>query len=221
MFWSDSMITLGWIRSGSARLKTFVANRINKILELTEDRQWRHIASEDNPADLLSRGMSATKLADCALWWHGPPWLKSAQTEWPRINPNQDSTQIGIDDEMRHLHCRVLLVSEDARCWILERYSSYTRLVRVLTYVNRFIHNCRIKKPDRLVDLISYAELSKGIIYASVWSLGAVLEIHRNLQEIDVGVNSMMHPGLTSSKGGECSGYAKQFNPSSATKEQL
>ncbi|KAM8701717.1 hypothetical protein ACLKA7_000073 [Drosophila subpalustris] len=313
MFWSDSMITLGWIRSGSARLKTFVANRINKILELTEDRQWRHIASEDNPADLLSRGMSATKLADCALWWHGPPWLKSAQTEWPRINPNQDSTQIGKDDEIRNLHCSVLVVSEDARCWILERYSSYTRLVRVLTYVNRFIHNCRIKKPDRLVDLISYAELSKGIIYAvrltqmsafpaewkalsggqslakdssllslnpyfdlkekvirlggrlrdallpenekhpyilpykhhvtdlvirhshastlhggtaltlnfSVWSLGAVLEIHRNLQEIDVGVNSMMHPGLTSSKGGECSGYAKQFNPSSATREQL
>ncbi|KAL7724362.1 hypothetical protein ACLKA6_005826 [Drosophila palustris] len=165
MFWSDSMITLGWIRSGSVRLKTFVANRINKILELTEDRQWRHIASEDNPADFLSRGMSATKLADCALWWHGPPWLKSAQTEWPRINPNQDSTQIGIDDEMRNLH-GVLLVSEDARCWILERYSSYIRLVRVLTYVNRFIHNCRIKKPDRLVDLISYAELSKGIIYA-------------------------------------------------------
>ncbi|KAL7723919.1 hypothetical protein ACLKA6_015870 [Drosophila palustris] len=51
--------------------------------------------------------------------------------------------------------------------------------------------------------------------------LCAVLEIHRNLQEIDVGVNLMMHPGLTSSKGGECSGYAKQFNPSSATREQL
>ncbi|KAL7732909.1 hypothetical protein ACLKA6_006030 [Drosophila palustris] len=32
MFCSDSVITLGWIRSGSARLKTFVANRINKIL---------------------------------------------------------------------------------------------------------------------------------------------------------------------------------------------
>lgn len=48
-----------------------------------------------------------------------------------------------------------------------------------------------------------------------------MLEIHRNLQEIDVGVNLMMHPGLTSLKGGECSGYAKQFNPSSAKREQL
>jgi len=42
------MITLGWIRNGADRLKTFVANRINKILEVTEERQWCHVASVDN-----------------------------------------------------------------------------------------------------------------------------------------------------------------------------
>lgn len=29
----------------------------------------------------------------CGL--RSPPWLKSAQTEWPKTNPNQDSMQIG------------------------------------------------------------------------------------------------------------------------------
>ncbi|GFV48730.1 integrase catalytic domain-containing protein [Trichonephila clavipes] len=52
--WSDSMIVLSWIRKESYQLKTFVANRITTIQEMTSSEQWRYVATEDNPADFVS-----------------------------------------------------------------------------------------------------------------------------------------------------------------------
>ncbi|GFV17669.1 integrase catalytic domain-containing protein [Trichonephila clavipes] len=76
--WSDSMIVLSWIRKESY-LKTFVANRIATIQEMTSSEQWRYVATEDNPADFVSRGMDSLKLKTCELWWNGPKFLMSNQ----------------------------------------------------------------------------------------------------------------------------------------------
>ncbi|GFV48488.1 integrase catalytic domain-containing protein [Trichonephila clavipes] len=77
--WSDSMIVLSWIRKESYELKTFVANRIATIQEMTSSEQWRYVATEDNPADFVSRGMDSLKLKTCELWWNGPKFLMSNQ----------------------------------------------------------------------------------------------------------------------------------------------
>ncbi|GFV70667.1 integrase catalytic domain-containing protein [Trichonephila clavipes] len=53
-FWSDSTIVISWIHR---ELKTFVANRVSKIHQLSSRDQWHHIASEQNHADVLSRGL--------------------------------------------------------------------------------------------------------------------------------------------------------------------
>ncbi|GFW59358.1 integrase catalytic domain-containing protein [Trichonephila clavipes] len=76
---SDSMIVLSWIRKESYRLKTFVANRIATIQEMTSSEQWRYVATEDNPANFVSRGMDSLKLKTCELWWNGPKFLMSNQ----------------------------------------------------------------------------------------------------------------------------------------------
>ncbi|GFT83134.1 uncharacterized protein TNCV_629571 [Trichonephila clavipes] len=77
--WSDSMIVLSWIRKESYQLKTFVANRIATIQEMTSSEQWRYVATEDNPADFVSRGMDSLKLKTCELWWNGSKFLMSNQ----------------------------------------------------------------------------------------------------------------------------------------------
>ncbi|GFV72620.1 integrase catalytic domain-containing protein [Trichonephila clavipes] len=77
--WSDSMIVLSWIRKESYQLKTFVANRIATIQEMTSSEQWRYVATEDNPADFVSRGMDSLKLKTCELWWNDPKFLMSNQ----------------------------------------------------------------------------------------------------------------------------------------------
>ncbi|GFW92516.1 integrase_H2C2 domain-containing protein [Trichonephila clavipes] len=54
-FCSDSTIVISWIHRESRELKTFVANRVSKIHQLSSRDQWHHIASEQNPSDVLSR----------------------------------------------------------------------------------------------------------------------------------------------------------------------
>ena len=82
-FWTDSQNVLGWIRNASRHFKPFVANRVGKIHRVTEPSQWQHVATKSNPADLLTRGLTATQLAECDLWWNGPPFLVEPGDAWP------------------------------------------------------------------------------------------------------------------------------------------
>ncbi|GFS73490.1 integrase catalytic domain-containing protein [Trichonephila clavipes] len=72
---SGESIVLAWIKKPLAQLKTFVRNRVSIIQELTESDFWKHVNSENNPADILSRGISTDKIQHCELWWFGPPFL--------------------------------------------------------------------------------------------------------------------------------------------------
>ncbi|XP_036149069.1 uncharacterized protein LOC105830757 [Monomorium pharaonis] len=61
-YWSHSTIVLNWIQTQPSKLRVFVANRIAEIQELTDIRDWRHVPTEENPADLLSRGVFPKQL---------------------------------------------------------------------------------------------------------------------------------------------------------------
>ncbi|XP_029171118.1 uncharacterized protein LOC114940560 [Nylanderia fulva] len=60
--WTDSTVTLGWIRGHPARWTTFVANRVAEIHRENQDAKWRHVPGRDNPADCASRGVSPREL---------------------------------------------------------------------------------------------------------------------------------------------------------------
>ncbi|GFS57019.1 uncharacterized protein TNCV_4238131 [Trichonephila clavipes] len=60
--WSDSMIVLAWLRKEPMALKTLVQNRVAKIQELYPNQLWRHVPSDQNPADLVSCGVDPDKL---------------------------------------------------------------------------------------------------------------------------------------------------------------
>ena len=87
--WLDSTVALHWIR-GSGKFKQFVGNRVRKIREKDYIR-WRHVPSQDNPADLGSRGGHVDS-ANC-LWWKGPDWLVTEENWPPEIvtSPSKDS----------------------------------------------------------------------------------------------------------------------------------
>ena len=82
--WSDSSVCLCWIQTPPNTLQTFVGNRVSQIQSVTSPEQWNHVDTRDNPADVLSRGISPTKLNDCELWWKGPRWLSFPQSDWPK-----------------------------------------------------------------------------------------------------------------------------------------
>ena len=77
--WLDNTVALHWIRGGGSAYKQFVANRVNKIRE-KEYIQWRQVGTDQNPADIGSRGCQADKLSE--LWFKGPEWLTECDL-WP------------------------------------------------------------------------------------------------------------------------------------------
>ncbi|XP_035207708.1 uncharacterized protein LOC118182471 [Stegodyphus dumicola] len=68
-FWSDSKVTLYWIKGSSRRWKSFVQNRVDEIQKLTNPDSWFYCSTKDNPADLLTRGVSASSLVNNSKWW--------------------------------------------------------------------------------------------------------------------------------------------------------
>ena len=58
--WSDSAVVLCWINTAPSRLKTYIANRVREICNLVPPEQWRYVATYENPADHISRGLSST-----------------------------------------------------------------------------------------------------------------------------------------------------------------
>ena len=82
-FWCDSMNVLWWIRGRGRQFKPFVANRIGEIQRHTDPEQWQYVSTNVNPADHLSRGMTAAKLIEETSWWKGPAFLYEPETCWP------------------------------------------------------------------------------------------------------------------------------------------
>ncbi|XP_062709141.1 uncharacterized protein LOC134288394 [Aedes albopictus] len=47
--WTDSTIVLDWLAATPSSWKTFMANRVAEIQELTTHAVWNHVPSKDNP----------------------------------------------------------------------------------------------------------------------------------------------------------------------------
>ena len=71
-FWSDSQIVLHWL-STTKKLKKFVAYRVSEINTLTNTNTWKYCPTHDNPADLLTRGVSANVFMKSSIWQTGGP----------------------------------------------------------------------------------------------------------------------------------------------------
>ena len=97
--WSDSQNVLWWIHGHSRDFKLFVANRVGEIQTSTNPEQWRYLPTSLNPADILSRGMTAADLAKCDRWWKGPEFLRKPEEAWPTKVIKDNNT--GYDEMKR------------------------------------------------------------------------------------------------------------------------
>ncbi|CAK9834544.1 hypothetical protein ANTRET_LOCUS11060 [Anthophora retusa] len=138
-YWCDSTIVLAWISSPSKQWKTFVANRVAEIQRLSQGK-WSHVASSENPADIISRGISPSSLVNNHLWWNGPYWLQEGISKPCLDIHNQLSTE-SVSQEFRISCLATSVINTD----IFNQFSCYSRLTRVIAYCLRFINNVRIK----------------------------------------------------------------------------
>ena len=69
VLYSDSTIALSRIKADPARWHTFVSNRVSQIQSMLPTTEFIHVPSEENPADLCSRGLLATQLVAQQTFW--------------------------------------------------------------------------------------------------------------------------------------------------------
>ena len=174
-FWSDSQIVLHWL-STTKTLKRFVARRVIEILEITTPSMWKYCPTQDNPADLLTRGITA-QLLNNDLWESGPSWLCDMNL-WPTWNYGSLTVQSVLEseatqqqnlpddqqDQRQSATCEIKSPAEHNILNIIdvERYSNYKFLLHVTAYALRFVTNCRVQKQSRNVDPLSANELREA-----------------------------------------------------------
>jgi len=154
--WTDSSIVLIWIQGPSNKWKTFVSNRITTIQEETSTATWRHVPSQSNPADLISRGIDPSTLATSTLWWKGPQWLSQEPSCWPTAEFKTPTKTL----ETGKVHVACLQTPED----IIQGFSKLYRLIRVIAYCRRFINNCRQQSANRQLTALTTQDLDQALI---------------------------------------------------------
>ncbi|GFQ69976.1 integrase catalytic domain-containing protein [Trichonephila clavata] len=143
-YWTDSLISYYWICGDSSAFKPYIKNRVQEIQSLSDPSQWGHCPGKDNPADLISRGTSAVKLAQNELWWHGPPWLKLAPDHWPNRQRDILDSELCSEELEYRSSVHVAVTQQRESLVDINRFSSLKKLLKVTAWVFRFVNNARI-----------------------------------------------------------------------------
>ncbi|XP_045477885.1 uncharacterized protein LOC123683032 [Harmonia axyridis] len=156
---TDSQITLDWIKGSPHRWPTFVANRVAHIQEKVPSASWYHIDSKNNPADAGSRGLLPSEFAYQSIWFDGPQLLHTPSSSFP-VNIDIDvTTQQNINNfcsKLSDKSAQNIIIS------LLDSISSLTRIQRILAYVLRFTHNAK-KESDKLSGNLTLLELNESL----------------------------------------------------------
>ena len=150
--WLDSTVALYWIK-GQGEYRQFVSNRVHKIQQ-HDQVKWHHVPTEDNPADLGSRGGNAV---DSHLWKHGPTWL-SDPASWPPDIILEPTAETMAESKVNREIFSAAIPIHDALDHMLSNHA-LPRVLRIGAWMWRFIHNCRNQATCRMTGPISTEEI--------------------------------------------------------------
>lgn len=158
MLWTDSTIVLCWISNEPKTWKTFIANRISVIHQITRSSDWNYIPTENNPADIISRGSSIKNLINSDLWLHGPRFLLTFD-EWPEncniLNFSRSRVDVPEIRSTTFVAHQQFVETFD----IFERFACLNQLIRVTAYCLRFFNNLKLPTESRLLGTLKISEI--------------------------------------------------------------
>ncbi|XP_070562160.1 uncharacterized protein [Ptychodera flava] len=183
--WSDNQSVIRWIRSDK-KLPLFIANRVKRINEFP--CTVKYCPGQDNPADLVTRGISTRDLEKSTLWWKGQIGSNVVIGQLCQLSDNDDTAVFLADsdnsDKANNGHANTAAPPEDnahstqigiQHVVDANRYSSLTKLLRVSAIVLRFVSN--LKKPkDRKTGYLTARELQRA---ENKWIKDVQLEVYR------------------------------------------
>ena len=200
-FFSDSQVTLWRLQHPYNIYKVFVANRLKTIQKLSNPTDWYYVSTEQNPADLASRGEKLEELMCSNLWLYGPEFLVNPETDYEKmgiheIQITKEANQLLkqetknstpyfnhqvfhhrttlacnqldlmdpvdtkiMDEKFESFYLKIDLI-EPQNNGLLQKYSSWSKLMRVVARMQQFIKACqkgwavKVKKKPSKSDLV-------------------------------------------------------------------
>ena len=153
VFWTDSKVVLGYLNNDARKFHIFVANRIQKIKQLTRPEQWHYVPSNMNPADHASRGMSTSEITT-TRWLTGPAFLWKKEPE----TPNQPKFELQAGDP--EVRTKTTLATQAAIPFDwnarLTHCSTWDHAIRAVARVGRWRKGSKTQEP------LSVEELEKA-----------------------------------------------------------
>lgn len=146
--WSDSNVVLSWLSDVPRNWNCFVGNRTSFIIDQIPSSHWQHVPTKVNPADCASRGLSPSELLNHKIWWNGPEFLQKSTSYWPNYeNTPVETTTIERRKTVLTSTNAVIPVSYNWPIkYVIEKFSSYTLMLRVVSSCIRFAELCRKRK---------------------------------------------------------------------------
>ena len=141
--WTDSSAVLQSINSRRKRFPVFVANRLAEIERQSLVSEWRHVPSRLNPADEVSREVSAQGFVKSSRWLTGPEFLLKPENHWPE----QLKDKIDLPDDSPMFERKVNVVSavisankivDSPVDHLIKYFSSWHKLKRAVAWWIRF-----------------------------------------------------------------------------------
>jgi hypothetical protein len=149
-YWTDSQVSLAWIKGEPSRWQQYVSNRVRFIQERSTPAEWCFVPGSENPADLCSRGVQPSILADPKnVWWTGPSWLSKSRSEWPSVKEDPDSNFDEINKEKKKSTIVLTNIAAPAALFDETRYGTLTTLLRYTGYILRAYGNVIADRLDR------------------------------------------------------------------------
>jgi len=130
--WCDSTVVLSWIQMPTARLKTFVTNRVAQIQHMTSSDIWRHIPTAHNPADCATRGLTPKEIIDHPIWWTGPKFLTQPSETWPQVT-TFNTVEPG-EHNVEEKPLILLAVQSEEECKLLTSSADLSKVLRLTAY---------------------------------------------------------------------------------------
>ncbi|GFT02235.1 uncharacterized protein TNCV_84881 [Trichonephila clavipes] len=160
--WTDSTITLAWLKTEPYRWQPFVANRVSKIQTTIPSVEWCHVSGIENPADLGTRGLLPSQLVAHDQWIHGPLWLNQPMNETSsyKIPETFSFPDNALKEKRSVVTCVAKIVPLPE---FIDRISSFTKLVRVCAWILRFIKNSR-SPVSRTFGYLKSSELHTAVV---------------------------------------------------------
>ena len=176
-YFTDSAIALAWIQSPSRSFKPFVSVRVGEIQSNSDPSLWRHIPSEHNVADDVSRGIPVQELT--GRWINGPQFLHLPEDQWPITVPKLSPTE---DLEQRQLIVALTQGNNAEKEIDPKDFSTWRQLIRVTARFYRFAEKIQRRRHqlDGREGPLTKEELAKA---EKFWVKKMQVKLHSHMEK--------------------------------------